>query len=81
MSSSMENRPEPLHLYAQHVADGVVRVTHGDGSIVAQATPVDFVSVSIRELKLRGHDHETQVIIYGVSNNPAWNGAIKHHPA
>jgi uncharacterized NAD-dependent epimerase/dehydratase family protein len=80
MSSSMFNIPEPLHLYAQHLGTDVVRVVNGDGSIVAQATPVDFVAAAVRELKLRGHDHETQVIIYGVSSNPAWNGAIKHHP-
>ena len=78
--SSMENRPEPIHLHAQHVADGVVRVVRGDEMIV-QSTSADFVKDAIRELKLRGHDHETQVIIYGVSNNPAWNGAIKHHGA
>jgi hypothetical protein len=77
--SSMENRPEPIHLTAQHVADGVIRVVRGDEMIV-QSTSADFVTDAIRELKLRGHDHETQVIIYGVSNNPAYNGAIKHHP-
>jgi hypothetical protein len=87
MTSSMENRPEPLHLYAQHVegppgqADGAVRVIHGDGSIVAQATPLDFVKVTIEALKMLGHDHDTQVIIQGVSGNPAFNGAIKHHQA
>jgi hypothetical protein len=81
MTSSMAYVPEPLHLYAQHVADGVVRVVDGDGSIVAQATPVDFVKAAITELKLRGHDHETSVIIQGVSGNPAYNGAIKHHGA
>jgi hypothetical protein len=81
MTSSMAYVPEPLHLYAQHVADGVVRVIHGDGSIVAQATPADFVKVAITELKLRGHDHETSVIIYGVCGNPAFNGALKHHGA
>jgi len=81
MSSSMHGIPEPIHLYAQHVADGVVRVVHGDGTIVAQATPLDYVKVTITELKLRGHDHETSVIIQGVSGNPAFNGAIKHHGA
>ena len=80
MSSSMAYAPEPIHLRAQHVADGVIRVLRGDEMIV-QSTPLDFVKDVIRELKLRGHDHETQVIICGVSNNPAWNGAIKHHGA
>jgi hypothetical protein len=81
MSSSMENRPEPLHLYAQHVADGVVRVVNGEGTIVAQATPADFVKVTIEALKMMGIDHETSVIIQGVSGNPAYNGALKHHGA
>jgi hypothetical protein len=29
---------------------------------------------------MMGVDHETQVVIYGVSNDPAYNGALKHHP-
>jgi hypothetical protein len=80
MSSSMST-PEPIHLYAQHVADGAVRVIHGDGSIVAQATPLDYVKVTIEALKMLGHDHDAQVIIQGVSGNPAYNGALKHHGA
>jgi hypothetical protein len=80
MTSSMAYQPEPIHLHAQHVADGVIRVVRGDEMIV-QSTPLDFVKDSIRELKLRGHDHSTSVIIYGVSHNPAYNGAIKHHGA
>jgi hypothetical protein len=78
MTSSMAYVPEPIHLHAQHVADGVVRVVRDDEMIV-QSTPLDFVKDAIRELKLRGHDHETSVIIYGVCGNPAFNGAIKHH--
>jgi hypothetical protein len=81
MTSSMEGRPEPLHLYAQHVSDGVVRVVNGEGAIVAQATPVDFVAEAIKALKMMSVDHETSVIIQGVSGNPAYNGALKHHSA
>jgi hypothetical protein len=81
MTSSMHGIPEPIHLYAQHVADGLVRVVHGDGSVVTESTPLDFVRDAIKELKLRGHDHETSVIIQGVSGNPAFNGALKHHGA
>jgi hypothetical protein len=74
-----EGRPEPIHLAAQDAGGGAVRVVRGDEIIVAHSNSADFVKDAIRELKLRGHDHETQVIIYGVSNNPAYNGAIKHH--
>jgi hypothetical protein len=87
MTSSMHGIPEPIHLYAQHVegppgqADGVVRVVNGEGTIVAQATPADFVKVTIEALKMMGVDHETSVIIQGVSGNPAFNGALKHHGA
>jgi len=30
---------------------------------------------------MMGVDHETSVIIQGVSGNPAFNGALKHHGA
>jgi hypothetical protein len=80
MTSSMAYTPEPIHLHAQAVSDGVVRVLRGDEMIV-QSTPLDFIADTIRELKLRGHSHETSVVIYGVSHNPAFNGAIKHHGA
>ncbi len=80
MYSSMSTTPEPIHLHARHVRDGVVKVVRGDEVIVRESTSADFVKDAIRELTLRGHDHETQVVIYGVSNNPAFNGAIKHHP-
>jgi hypothetical protein len=79
MSSSMAYTPEPIHLTGQHVGEGLIRVLRGT-EIIVQTTNADFVADAIKELKLRGHDYETQVIIYGVSNNPAWNGAIKHHP-
>jgi hypothetical protein len=77
--SSMHNIPEPIHLYAQHVADGVVRVVDGDGTIIAQATPVDLVAATITALKASGAHLDTQVVIQGVSGNPAYNGALKHH--
>jgi hypothetical protein len=80
MTSSMEGRPEPLHLYAQHVSDGVVRVMHGE-TIVAQDNSTDYVKATIAALKMLGHDHDAQVIIHSVSGNPAYNGALKHHTA
>jgi hypothetical protein len=81
MSSSVENRPEPLHLYAK--MDGAyIKVVRGDDEVVvAETSSRDFVVDTIRELKLRGHDHDAQVIIQGVSGNPAYNGALKHHGA
>ena len=80
MSSSMEARPEPIHLLTQATPDGAwLQVVHGDEIIVAATNSRDFVKDAITELKLRGHDHETQVVVYGVSNNPAYNGALKHH--
>jgi hypothetical protein len=79
MSSSMENRPEPLHLYAQDMGGSLVRVMHGE-TVVAQDTSENYVKATITALKMLGHDPETQVIIQSVSGNPAWNGAIKHHP-
>jgi hypothetical protein len=79
--SSMSTTPEPIQLHAQHVRDGVVKVVRGDEMIVPVTNSADFVKDAIRELKLRGHDHETQAVIYGVSHNPAFNGAIKHHTA
>jgi hypothetical protein len=79
MSFSMAYTPEPLHLTAK--MDGAyIKVVHGDGAvIVAKTSSRDFIADTIRELKLRGHDHETSVIIYGLCGNFAWNGAIKHH--
>jgi hypothetical protein len=53
MSSSMENRPEPMHLYAQDVGGGLVRVVHGADTIVA-SNSADYVAAAIKELKLRG---------------------------
>jgi hypothetical protein len=78
MTSSMENRPEPMTLYAQDVGGGFVRVMDGE-AIVAQTNSAEYVAATIRELKLRGVDHETSVIIQGVSGNPAYNGALGHY--
>jgi hypothetical protein len=80
--SSMENRPEPLHLYARHVPDGVVRVVRSSGEMIVSLTnSADFVKDTITALKMLGVDHETSIIIQGVSGNPAYNGALKHHGA
>jgi hypothetical protein len=77
--SSMENRPEPIHLDV--VLEGVnAKVMRGDEIIVAETNSTDFVKDAITALKMMGHDHSTQVVIYGPSNNSAFNGAIKHHP-
>jgi uncharacterized protein (UPF0297 family) len=77
----MEGRPEPLHLHA-FTQDGVgtIRVALGDETVVV-TNSTDLVADTIRALKMKGVDHSTQIIIYGVSNNPAYNGAIKHHGA
>jgi hypothetical protein len=80
MSSSMEGRPEPLHLYAQHVSDGVVRVMHGE-TIVAQDNSTDYVKAAMVALKMLGHDHRTHVVLHSVSGNPAWSGSIEQHRA
>jgi hypothetical protein len=80
MSSSMEARPEPIHLSARDAGNGLVKVMRDNETIVEVTDSTNFVKDAIKELKLRGHDHETSVIVYGVSNNPAYNGAIKHHP-
>jgi hypothetical protein len=80
MSSSMENRPEPLHLYAQDMGGSLVRVMHGD-TVVAQDTSENYVKATIAALKMLGHDHDAQVLIQSVSGNPAYNGALKHHTA
>jgi hypothetical protein len=79
MSSSMENRPEPLHLRAVAGEDGGVFVTLGNGGVISDST--NYVRDAIRELRLRGHDPKTHVVIHSVSGNPAWNGSIEqHHP-
>ena len=76
----MENRPEPLVLMAKTLENGPVKVTLGSETIVV-SNSMDYVSESIRALKLMGHDHETHVVIHSMSNNVAWNGAIKQHTA
>jgi hypothetical protein len=76
----MENRPEPLVLMAKTLENGAVKVTLGSETIVV-SNSLDYVSESIRALKRMGYDHETHVVIHGVSSNVAWNGAIKQHTA
>ena len=78
--SSMENRPEPLHLHAQHVGGDVVRVMRGDEIIVAETNSTDFVKDAIAALKLMGHDHKTHVVILTDAGS-AWNGSIEQHRA
>jgi hypothetical protein len=84
MSSSMHGIPEPLHLYAQMKpdAEGQMQVVRSSGEMVVPLTnSADFVKDTIAALKMMGVDHETSVIIQGVSGNPAFNGALKHHGA
>jgi hypothetical protein len=39
---------------------------------------IDMGSTIFYWLKMMGTDPEIQIIIYGMSNNPAYNGAVKH---
>jgi hypothetical protein len=78
----MENRPEPIHLSAQPKpgTEGPLQVVRSSGEMVVPLTnSTDLVKDAIAALKMSGADHETQIIIYGVSSNPAYNGALKHH--
>jgi hypothetical protein len=78
----MENRPEPYHLYAQMKPEGTMQVVRSSGEMVVSLTnSADFVTDTIKALKMMGVDHETSIIIQGVSGNPAYNGALKHHGA
>jgi hypothetical protein len=80
----MHGIPEPLHLYAQMKpdAEGQMQVVRSSGEMVVPLTnSADFVKDTIAALKMMGVDHETSVIIQGVSGNPAFNGALKHHGA
>jgi hypothetical protein len=79
MTSSMENRPEPIHLHAQHVGGSVIRVLRGDEMIV-QSNTTDFVAEAIKVLKMKGHDHRTHVVILTDAGS-AWNGSIEQHSA
>jgi hypothetical protein len=84
MTSSMHGIPEPIHLYAQMKpdAEGQMQVVRSSGEMVVPLTnSADFVKDTIAALKMSGADHETSVIIQGVSGNPAYNGALKHHGA
>jgi hypothetical protein len=83
MSSSMENRPEPLHLYAQSKGTEVsLQVVRSSGEMVVPETDsTNFVCDTIVALKMSGVDHRTHVVIHSVSSNPAWSGSIEqHHP-
>jgi hypothetical protein len=77
MTSSMAYQPEPIHLHAQHVADGLVRVVRGTEMIV-QSNSADFVRDALHFLKTSGAHPDTPVVILGVCGNPAFNGALKH---
>jgi hypothetical protein len=84
MTSSMHGIPEPLHLYAQMKpdAEGQMQVVRSSGEMVVPLTnSADFVKDTIAALKMLGVDHAAQIIIQGVSGNPAFNGALKHHGA
>jgi hypothetical protein len=75
-----EGRPEPIHLTAK--MDGeYVKVVRGDEVIVRETSTRDFMADAIRELKLRGHAHQTHVVIASVSSNVAWSGSIEQHSA
>jgi hypothetical protein len=78
MTSSMAYQPEPIHLSAQHVADGMVRVVRGDGEMIVQSNSADFVADALHFLKTSGARPDTSVVILGVCGNPAFNGALKH---
>jgi hypothetical protein len=77
--SSMENRPEPIHLHAQHVGGSIIRVVRGIEMIV-QSNTADFVAEAIKALKMMGHDHRTHVVILTDAGS-AWNGSIEQHRA
>jgi hypothetical protein len=77
-SSMGEGRPEPIHLQAQYVADGLVRVVRGDGSVVTESTSLDFVRDALHFLKTSGEHSECSVTILGVCGNLAFSGALKH---
>jgi hypothetical protein len=73
-----------MHLTAKPITtrgDSPWQVTHCDGEIiVADTSSRDFLADTIRELKLRGHDHRTHVVILTDAGS-AWNGSIEQHRA
>ena len=77
MSSSMAYSPEPIHLHAQHVGDGLIRVVRGTDMLV-QSNSADFVQDALHFLKTSGAHPDTSVVILGVCGNSAFNGALKH---
>jgi hypothetical protein len=74
-----EGRPEPIHLTPQEIVGGKLKISFAGAVIETNST--NLVRDTIAFLKTSGVDHEAQVIIYGVSNNPAFNGALKHYGA
>ena len=77
MSSSMAYVPEPIHLHAQHIGDGLIRVVRGDEMIV-QSNSTDFVKDSLHFLKTSGVHPDCSVTILGVCGNVSYSGALKH---
>jgi hypothetical protein len=75
--SPMENRPEPIHLHAQHVSGSIIRVVRGDEMIV-QSNTADYVKDSLHFLKTSGAHPDTSVVIWGICSNVAFSGALKH---
>jgi hypothetical protein len=70
------------HAVASTAPEAPLQVVRSSGEMVVPLTnSADFVKDTIAALKMSGADHETQIIIYGVSSNPAYNGALKHHSA
>jgi hypothetical protein len=72
-----EGRPEPIHLQAQYVADGLVRVVRGTETLV-ESNSADFVRDALHFLKTSGVHPDTSVVIWGICGNTAFNGALKH---
>jgi hypothetical protein len=72
-----------MHLTAKPITksgDSPWQVKHGDGEIiVAETNSLNFVADSIKELKLRGVDHSTHVVI-STDAGSSWNGSIEQHP-
>ena len=79
--SSMAYQREPIHLSTHHLGAGLFQVVRGDEVIVAETNSSNFVADAIRELRLRGTDGDTSVVIWGICSNQAFNGALKHHGA
>jgi hypothetical protein len=77
VSSMGEGHPEPIHLQAQYVADGLVRVVRGSEAIV-ESTSSDYVKDALKALKMMGHHPDSSVVIWSICGNTAFTGALKH---